>query len=124
MSDEVTMRARLQTVAAYRELRRSVARSGRENVAYAVVMLVIAYFIHQAGGLAETFALVCAVLAIGELLVGLCKWLVPSAEALILDAFVLLAFAALNGWIAYNQFQRRGQPGVLATFFTLYLLMG
>jgi hypothetical protein len=121
MSDEANMRLRLQQVAAYRELRRSVARGGRENVVFALVMLAFAYFIHQGGGnLGVT--LFFALLAAGELLVGLFKWMWPSAEGLVLDALVLLCFAALNGWLAYNQFQRAGQPGMLSVFFCLYML--
>lgn len=120
MSDEATMRLRLQQVAAYRELRRSVARGGRENVIFALVMLAFAYFIHQGGNL--SVALFFGVLAMGELLVGLFKWMWPSAEGFVLDALVLLTFAALNGWLAYNQFQQRGQPSVLSIFFCLYML--
>ncbi|MBN9122364.1 MAG: hypothetical protein J0I06_25025 [Planctomycetes bacterium] len=130
MSDEATtgaseadMRLRLQQVAAYRELRQSVARSGRENVVYAALMLGFAYFIYSAGGNRDV-ALLFGALSAGELLVGLFKWVFPSAEGLLLDAFVLLAFAALNGWLAYSQFQQRGQPGLLAIFFGLYMLSG
>lgn len=120
MSDESTMRLRLQQVAAYRELRRSVQRSGRENVVFALIMLGIAYFIYSNGG--QATAILFGVLAVGELCVGLFKWLVPTAEGLVLDALVLFTFAALNGWIAYNQFQGRGQPSPISVFFALFML--
>jgi hypothetical protein len=123
MSDEANMRLRLQQVAAYRELCRSVQRSGRENVVFALIMLGFAYFIYSAGGNPDV-AVLFGVLAVGELLVGLFKWTVPSAEGLLLDALVLLTFAALNGWLAYNQFQQRGQPSPIAIFFGLYMLLG
>src|SRR3954470_17583574 len=110
MSDDATMRARLQTVAAYRELRRSVARGGRENVVFALVMLGLAYFMYSAGGPNQDVAVLYAVLACGELLVGLFKWLAPSAEGLILDALVLLVFAGVNFWLQYAQFRRGWQP--------------
>jgi hypothetical protein len=124
MSDEFTMRLRLQQVAAYRELRRSVQRSGRENVVFALVMLGIAYFIYSNGGPAgRASAVLFGVLAVGELCVGVFKWLVPTAEGLILDALVLFTFAALNGWIAYNQAQRPGgQPSPVTIFFGLFML--
>jgi hypothetical protein len=120
MSDEFTMRLRLQQVAAYRELRRSVQRSGRENVVFALVMLGIAYFLYSNGG--GGMAVLFGVLAVGELCVGIFKWLVPTAEGLVLDALVLLTFAALNGWIAYNQIQRGGQPSPITIFFGLFML--
>lgn len=120
MSDEFTMRLRLQQVAAYRELRRSVQRSGRENVVFALIMLGIAYFIYSNGGGAT--ALLFGLLAVGELCVGLFKWVVPTAEGLVLDALVLFVFAALNAWIAYNQFQQRGQPSPISIFFSLFML--
>ena len=94
-------------VAAYRELCRSVQRSGRENVVFALLMLGFTYFIHTTGA-PPLFVLVFAGLAVGELLVGLFKWMVPSAEGLILDGIVLLVFAAFNLLIAYQRFQCRG----------------
>ena len=125
MSDEATMRLRLQQVAAYRELGRSVQRSGRENVVYALVMLGIAYFIYSNGGPRDRqVAVVFGVLAVGEMLVGLFKWAVPIAEGLILDALVLLVFAALNGWLAYVQFQQNGRASPISIFFGLFMLAG
>src|SRR4051794_1755280 len=100
MSDEVTMRARLQQVAAYRELCRSVRRSGRENVVYACLMFGFAYFVHTAGGAqSEIMVLLYGILGFGELLVGLYKWAFPSAEGLVLDALVLLAFVGVSVWL-------------------------
>src|SRR5690349_12993121 len=107
MTDEFEMRARLQNVAAYRELRRSVQKSGRENVFFALVMLALAYFVHSNGG-GDAIALLYGILAAGELFVGLFKWLVPTAEGLILDGIVLLVFAALNAGRAYLIFRDGG----------------
>lgn len=116
MSDEFTMRLRLQNVAAYRELRRGVQRSGRENVVFAVVMLGLAYFVHQNGG-NPTAAVIYIALGVGELLVGLFKWTFPSAEGLILDGLVLLAFATLNLGRELLKLQGGLPPNTTGLFF-------
>jgi hypothetical protein len=95
------MRARLQTVAAYRELRRNVARGGLENVFFALLMLGLAYYTFRpgAGGIMAIVFLLYVGLAAAELAVGLFKLLFPSAEGVLLDAFILLLFAGWNlGW--------------------------
>ena len=125
MSDEVTMRARLQNVAAYRELCRSVQKGGRENVVFAVVMLGLAYFMYSAGGAQNrNVAVLYGVLAAGELLVGLFKWFVPSAEGLILDALVLLVFAVITFWRQYDRFQNGFGLDPVFIFLGLYMLFG
>jgi hypothetical protein len=123
MSDDATMRLRLQNVAAYRELRRSVQRGGRENVVFALVMLGIAYYMYQGGG-NQNVAILYGVLAVGEMLVGLFKWMVPTAEGLILDGIVLLVFAALNGWWEYNRFQKGFGMNPVFVFLSLFMLFG
>jgi hypothetical protein len=124
MTDEITMRARLQNVAAYRELCRAVRKSGRENVVYALVMLGLAYFIHTQGGAPPFLVILYFALAAGEMLVGLFKWLVPSAEGLILDGLVLLTFAVFNLGMAYLQLQNGGGVSPVGVFFGLFMLMG
>ncbi len=123
MTDDANMRLRLQNVAAYRELCRGVQRSGRENVVFALIMLGLAYFSYSAGASLLIVALYAA-LATGELLVGLFKWVFPSAEGVLLDALVLLAFAGWNiGWqglaLAVNQ-----RPNPVILFLGLYMLFG
>jgi hypothetical protein len=115
------MRMRLQSVAAYRALCRSVQRTGRENVVFAVLMLGIAYFTHSVGA-PWPVVLVYAALGVGELLVGLFKWAVPSAEGLILDALVLLAFAALNFGREFVAFQAGKPISSVGVFFGLLML--
>ncbi|MFM8274919.1 MAG: hypothetical protein ACKODX_21665 [Gemmata sp.] len=115
MSDEATMRWRLQNVAAYRELRRGVQRSGRENILYALIMFGFAYFMHRANE-QPALVLLYAALAGGELFVGLVKWVIPSAEGLILDGLVLLAFAALNLGREYLRFQNGAPPMTTGLF--------
>jgi hypothetical protein len=126
MSDEATMRYRLQTVAAYRELCRSVRRSGRENVLFALLMLGLAYYRFQpnAVGLPALVPYLYAGLALAEFAVGLFKVLAPMAEGVLLDAFILLLFAGWNlgwqGWAVANGF--RLNP--VALLFGLYMLFG
>lgn len=124
MSDEATMRLRLQQVAAYRELRRSVQRSGRENVIFALVMIVIAYFLHNQGFAGKGFLVLYAALIAFELLVGLFKWAVPVAEGLLLDALVMAAFVAFIGWIESRAFQNGGGLNPINIFFGFLLLSG
>ena len=123
MSEELVMRSRLQIVAAYRELCRSVQRGGRENVVFALLMFGIGYYLYTLGEPLH-ITLLYGGLAVGELLVGLYKWARPSAECLILDALVLLVFVAVNGWLAYERFQRGWGISPVTVFFTLYMLLG
>lgn len=120
MSDEPTMHLRLQQVAAYRELRRSVQRSGRENVVFSLVMMGLAYFMHTQG-LGGLLLLFYAVLITAELFVGLFKWMVPIAEGFLLDALVMGAFVAFIGWQQYTQFQRVGAVSPVSVLFALLI---
>ena len=118
MSDDAIMRLRLQNVAAYRELRRSVQKSGRENVLFALLMLFLAYISFQpnAGG----FAAIIFVLAMAEFAVGLFKVLVPTAEGVLLDGFILLMFAGWQGLRLAGGVPLNGVMVALA----LYMLFG
>ncbi len=123
MSDEANMRLRLQNVAAYRELRRSVQLGGRENVLFALLMFGIAYFNHSANA-PWLITLLYGLLACGELLVGLIKWVAPSAEGVLLDALVLLVFAGWNlGWQGLAALGG-GRPQPVILFLGLYMLFG
>jgi hypothetical protein len=108
MSDEPNMHLRLQQVAAYRELRRSVQRSGRENVVFSLLMMGLAYYLHTKNIAGGAMLLVYGVLIAGEMFVGLFKWLMPIAEAFLLDALVMGAFAGFIGWREYVAFQNGG----------------
>ncbi|MBM3983670.1 MAG: hypothetical protein FJ304_26050 [Planctomycetes bacterium] len=125
MTDESTMRVRLQQVAAYRELCRSVQRGGRENVVFALIMLGLAYLIYSGGGAAnERAAILFGIIAAGELLVGLYKWFAPSAFGLFLDGVVMLVFAGLNGWFVYQRVQMGIGANPINVFFGLFMLFG
>jgi hypothetical protein len=126
MSDDAIMRARLQTVAAYRELCRSVQRSGRENVVFALLMLGFAYYTFQpnAVGVMAVVAVLYAGLALAEFAVGLFKWLAPMAEGVLLDAFILLLFAGWNlGWQGLAVVAGV-PPNPISLLLGLYMLVG
>jgi hypothetical protein len=121
MTDHVTMRFRLQQVAAYRQLCRAIRRGGRENVFWAFLMLFLAYVSFQNAGLGWVLVLYVG-LATAELLVGLFKWVAPSAEGVLADALILLLFAGFNLGIAALRFQAGAQPSPVAIFLGLFML--
>jgi hypothetical protein len=126
MSEETLMRLRLQTVAAYRQLCRSVQRSGRENVFFALVMLGLAYYTFQpnAAGIAAVVFLLYAGLALAEFAAGLFKVLAPRAEGVLLDSFILLLFAGWNlGWQGLALWAGLAPNGVILVL-GLYMLFG
>jgi hypothetical protein len=120
MADDFAMRMQLQRVVAYRELRAGVRRSGRGNVFFALVMLFFAYLVWEqraAAGGVPLAAVLYGALAVGELLVGLFKWLFPSAEGVLLDGFVLLAFVGYNFLALLG-----GRPPAWVILFGLFML--
>ena len=126
MSDEVTMRLRLQNVAAYRELCRGVRRTGRENVVFALIMIGLAFYTFRpnAGGIAAVVFVLYLGLALAEFAVGLFKLLFPTAEGVLLDAIVLLLFAGWNlGWQALALVVGV-PPNVAFIFLGLWTLLG
>lgn len=121
MADDFAMRMQLQRAAAYRELRAGVRRSGRGNVFFALVMLFFAYLVWEqraAAGGVPLAAVLYGMLALGELFVGLFKWLFPSAEGVLLDGFVLLAFVGYN----FLTFVGGGRPQAWVIMFGLFML--
>ncbi len=94
MSDDAEMRQELQRVAAYRELCATVRRGGRHNAVFAALMLLLAVNLIQGGVVLTGY--IFGGLALAELLIGLWKWLAPSAEGVLLDGVVLLAFGGWN----------------------------
>ncbi|MBN9519592.1 hypothetical protein J0H58_13890 [bacterium] len=125
MSDDAVMRAELQRVAAYRELCAGVRRSGRHNAVFAGLMLALAVFVAaEARQVGLVTVYIFGLLALAELLIGLYKWLAPSAEGVLLDAVVLLAFGGWN--LARNVLimQAGGQVQGLSIFIGLFLVWG
>lgn len=123
MSDEFMMRIQLQKVVAYRELCRAVRRSGRENVFFAFLMLVVFYGPWIANGRWLNY-LILGILVGSEILVGLFKWFFPSAEGFLLDALVLLVFAAYNLGMSFLQFQAGQKPSPIWILISVYMLFG
>lgn len=125
MTDDAVMRQELQRVAAYRELCATVRRGGRHNAVFAALMLFVALsVIQQAGGVVTGY--IFGALALAELLIGLWKWLAPSAEGILLDGVVLLAFGGWNivrnvlGWQAGGG----GQGQTFSLMIGLFLIWG
>jgi hypothetical protein len=122
MSDVVLdpnlMRFQLQKVVAYRQLCQAVRKSGRENVTFALIFLVFAFFTWPN----NVFSLIIlSILIGGELFVGFAKWLFPSAAGFLLDGLVLLIFAAYDLFLVYLQFQLRGRPQWLYVGLAAYM---
>ena len=68
--------------------------------------------------------IVLGVLVAGELAAGLYKWLAPSAEGVLLDAVVILAFAGYNLVNQYLQFQANGRTDPVIILLGLLMLTG
>jgi hypothetical protein len=121
--DDFQMRFQLQKVVAYRELCGTVRRSGRENIFFALIMLALFYFAFPQQWNVLTWIIVVVLIG-GELLVGLFKWLFPSAEGFLLDGLVLLVFAGYNLGMSYLRFQKGIEVSPVAIFFGVYMLYG
>jgi hypothetical protein len=123
-TDDVAMRLQLQRVAAYRELCRGVRRSGRGNIIFASFMLLIGYLIYESAGPAALPQLIIVgILVGGELLVGLYKWVAPSAEGILLDGVVLLVFVGYYLVAEYIRFQNNVPPSAVSILLGLIMLM-
>lgn len=122
MTDDAVMRAELQRVAAYRELCAGVRRGGRHNAVFAGLMLALAATVAQQAGVVTVY--IFGLLALAELLIGLYKWLAPSAEGVLLDGVVLLAFGGWN--LVRNALvaQAGGQIQNFGVFIGLFLVWG
>lgn len=125
MSDDAVMRAELQRVAAYRELCAGVRRGGKHNATFAALMIALAAFVATTAPQAGAVTVyIFGLLALAELLIGLYKWFAPSAEGVLLDALVLLAFGGWN--LARNALlvQAGGQVQGFSVFIGLFLVWG
>ncbi|MBA4062349.1 MAG: hypothetical protein C0501_01325 [Isosphaera sp.] len=121
MSADDAMRLRLQQVADYRRLCQEVRRSGRWNVLFAGLILLFTYLQYEAG-LRGWLLVLYGGLAAGELLVGLYKWLAPSAEGALLDGLVLLAFVGFNGWRQYERVRAGARLDPVSVLISLLVL--
>lgn len=110
-------------VLTYRDLCRTVQRSGRENFFFALLMAFFAFLALKNGG-NNLFLTIYIFFILGELLIAFYKWFFPSAEGVLCDALILLAFALLNGLVAYVQFQAGFGPNPLLAFVIGLFLLG
>jgi hypothetical protein len=123
MAAEDELRDRLQQAGSYRVLCRGVRRSGRQNVVFAAIMLVLAFYLFNPQGRNALFFYGFVGLACCELAVGLFKWVNPTAEGTLLDGFVLLLFA---GWMLGRQalvVAAGLNPNPVGLFFGVYVLL-
>lgn len=108
----------LSQVLAYRDLCRAMRRSGRENFFFAALMAFFAHLSWQNGAANGFFVLVYLFFVVAELGIALYKWLWPSAEGMLGDVLIMLAFAGLNGLLAYVQLQAGVGPNPVLAFLT------
>jgi len=97
----------LRSVAAYRELCRSVRKGATLGLFWGIAMLAIWYFLPDAGqfGKYTPFGLIYLGLAGLEFTTALWKFFAPSAESIVLDGIVLLAFGGSTLYRLYLQWQ-------------------
>ncbi len=121
--DSAELQMRLQQVLAYRDLCRHVRRSGRENFFFATIFAIFAAMAWQ-NGRNDFILLLYTVFIAAELLIGLYKWFFPSAEGVLFDVLILLAFAGLNGLVGFLQFQIGIGPNPVLAFLVALMLLG
>jgi hypothetical protein len=119
----IELEANLRRMLAYRQLCRSVQRTGRENFFFAVIMGIFAYMSWQNGAGNPLFLTIYALFILGELVVAMYKWWFPAAEGLLGDALIMLAFAGLNGFIGYLQWAVGVGPNPILAFLTALALL-
>ncbi len=121
--DSAELQLRLQQVLAYRDLCRHVRRSGRENFFFAAIFAIFAAMAWQ-NGRNDFILLLYTIFIAAELLIGLYKWFFPSAEGVLFDVLILLAFAGLNGLVGFLQFQIGIGPNPVLAFLVAIMLLG
>ena len=114
-------------VAAYRELLKQIARSANGTLVWGGVMLGLWFMIYAKNGQPNWDRMpvngyIHLAIGVGELLVGLWKKFAPSPIAFLMDAFVLLGFAAANGWRAGVEYNRAGRVDFISVAFCAYML--
>lgn len=124
MTDDAAMRFELQRVAAYRELCAEVRRGGRHNAVFAAFMLALAVWAATVAKRVDLTVVIFGLLAAAELLIGLYKWLAPSAEGVLLDGLVLLGFGGWNLVRNALHMQGGGQMDRVSLFLGLLLVWG
>jgi hypothetical protein len=91
MTDDSTMRFRLQQVLAYRHLQAAVRSGASHTLVNAAIWIALTFMLFQAMGL-NPVLLAYLGLGVAELLVGLWKKMWPTLEAVLADGLVLAGF--------------------------------
>lgn len=113
----------MRQVSVYRKVCEQVRRRGSQSLVYGGLMFGYWYFFYMQGPLADpwgVFGLIALGLAVMELGVGLLQRLFPSAEGILLDGIVLLAFAASNGVRAFILWQATNRVDWVFVAFSLF----
>lgn len=115
-------RAVLRQVAAYRRVCEQVRRKGTGSLVFGCIMLAIWWMIdgQHPNKRFELFSLLYLGIALLEVGVGLFNRFYPTAEGVLLDAVVLLGFAASNGVRAFLVWQATKTPDPVFTLFALF----
>lgn len=121
MTDDATMRFRLQQVIAYRQVRAAVRAGAGHTLINALIMLGLTYFLYTAVG-ADSIVLTYGAIGLAELAVGLWKKFAPSVEAVLADGLILLAFGgfALGRFVLAWQGVINGPANPISVFLGLW----
>jgi hypothetical protein len=117
----------MRRVAEYRKVCEHVRSRGTHSLVFGLMMLGFWYFVYvhltkEPWGL---FSMIALGLAVLEILVGLYQRFFPSAEGLLFDGIVMLAFAGSNGVRAYLWWQVNGRVDyIFIAFSVLWTLQG
>lgn len=125
--DPAETRHVLRQVAVYRDLRNSVRKKSTGNLIFGGIMLAVWQFAIPDQLKFAPFGLVYLALAMLEFCVGLLNRLWPTAEGILLDGLVLMAFglwnAAREGLVWFKVLPGRINP-VLGLFGVFWLWQG
>jgi hypothetical protein len=112
-------------VAAYREILNHIRKSANGTLVWGCIIgaLWIMAFnqINLPFHKLPLFMYFHLLLAVSELTVGLWKKIAPSPFTFLLDALLLVGFAAVNGWRAYLQFKVNGSPNLFTAGICIYM---
>jgi hypothetical protein len=112
----------LARITAYREVCNQVRRSSNGTLIFGLIMFGLWYMIFGQRNDYGIFSLCYLVLASLELGVGLVNRLFPSAEGVLFDGMVLLAFGGANLFRSYIIWQAGFQPPIISLIFGAYWL--
>jgi hypothetical protein len=118
----------MKQVAAYRDLLRSISKSANGTLTWGVIMMALWLFIYARNGMPNWATLkIPAYIHLGialiELGTGLWKKIAPSPWAILFDAGLMLGFAGMNGYYAYERYLRNGKIDTISIVFAVLMLV-